>query len=328
MSFDTLFNVLFLAAVVALITWSWKGARERAAMFVATGKKLGMEGIKHTAGSLSGAVRGLGVEVMFVSGSKTERSKTKVEVTFSPCALMLHLRRQTIEEERAVKAGEAVDLTIGDLDFDAAWIVEGAPAERVTRLLANADLRARLMAFSAADSPSIAIEDGKLHLEKGGQDLEGNKIHTPWIELAIGLAEAVVEESRLPIVGEEVDAAGSDYRSVRRVDGAPAAAAKIAELKRLRAVRGIKETRVAAIAIMGVMTAIVLFFTTRDAEMPFAGIPVMVMQGIVTAVLVGKYREHRKSAPGVPSDFGLIAWIAGAWIVNATVSAWAFLRPH
>ena len=328
LSFDTVFNVLFLAVVVGLIAWSWKGARERAAIFSATGKRLGMEGLKHTAGSLQGTVRGLGLEVLFVSGSKSERAKTKVEVTFSPCALMLHLRRQTIEEERAVKAGEAVDLTVGDLDFDAAWIVEGAPAERVTRLLANADLRARLMAFAALGTPSIAIEDGKLHLEKEGQDFDGKAIRTEWIELALGLAEAVVDESRAPLTGEEVDAAGSDYRSVRRVDGSPAAAEKIVELKRLRAVRGIKETRLATIAIMGVMTALVLFVTTRDATMPFVGIPVMFMQAIVTAVLVGRYREYRKSASSVPADPALIVWMMGAWTVNAAITAWAFLRTR
>lgn len=326
MSSDTIFNVVFLFVVLGLIAWGIQGAQARAAMFVAAGKKLGVVGLKHSAGSLQGTVRGLGLDVMFVSGSKTEQASTKVQVTFSPCALMLHLRKQTIAEERAVRAGDAVDLTIGDPEFDAAWIVEGAPAERVTRLLSDPVLRRSLLAFSELDSPSISIEDGKVHLHKDGQDIDGNTILTERIELALAVAEAVVDESETPLAGAEVDPAGSDYRSVRTVDTRPAGAAKIAELKRLRAARARKELRVVAIATMGMLTAFLGFVVAKSESIHrFAVVPVLLFQAFVTAGLAQTYRGHKKSAPDVPSDYPILTWIGGAWIVNVTLAVWAIV---
>lgn len=295
-------------------------------MFMAAGKKLGVEGFKHSAGSLGGTVRGMGLEVLFTSSSKTEQAKTKVEVTFSPCALMLHLRKQTIEEERAVRAGEAVDLTVGDPEFDAAWIVEGAPSERVTRLLSDPVLRRSLLEFAALGSPVIAIEDGLVHLEKEGQDIEGDVILTRRIELALAVAEACQEESQLPLAGAEVDEAGSDYRSVRTVDGSPAGAAKIADLKRLRASRGLKELRVVTIAAMGILTAFLGFVVSKTQDIErFAVIPVLLFQAFATAGLIQTYRGHKKSAPDVPTDYHVLTWVGGAWAANIALAAWALL---
>lgn len=128
--------VVFLVALTLFVAFILQQRAERRAMFKACATALGGQLVDADTDSFSATVRGLRLDVELAAGGKNTPKYTHVEVkAAAPFALILYLRPQTAGELRAVQEGEAVDLQVGDPDFDAAWIVEGAPRERVVRLL-------------------------------------------------------------------------------------------------------------------------------------------------------------------------------------------------
>ncbi len=326
MSASDVLNVLVLAAVVAYLIAEVRHRRKRARMFAACGEKLGLQDASYAGGDISGTVRGLHLEVHFVAGTKQTPSYTTVDVVFSPCPLLLHLRPQDEEETRSVERGEAIDLLVDDPAFDAAWIVEGAPAERVARVLADPGLRARLLAFRGIDRASVKIEDGKVSLHRGGTEVGADEIATERITLALALAEAVITEAATPLASSETDPAAGDYRSAPRADGDASGAAKIAALKELRATRAIAQLRVATIAATSLLSVVLLCFQlVSDLPPIIPTLPVLLMVILVTVAIGSAYRNERRSAPGLPHDKVLVGWMVGTWALDLALALRAAL---
>jgi hypothetical protein len=323
-SASDVFNVLVLAAVVAYLVIEVRHRRKQKRLFADCAARLGLTEPTLTSSAISGKVRGMLLDVHFVAGSRNTPSHTTIDVAFSPCPVLLHLRPQNADEERSVEQGQAIDLRVGDAAFDAAWIIEGAPAERVTRILADAGLRARLLAFARVERPSVKIEDGKVSLHRGGSEVSADAIDTERMELCLALAEAVMADAATPLSPAEIDPALGAYRTGPSAEGT--GAAKIAELKALRATRAIGQLRIATIALGSVLTLMLLGFQLiGDLSPLFPTLPVLLMLILVTVALASAYRNERRSAPGVPHDKLLVGWLVATWVVALALTLRAAL---
>ena len=325
MGASDLFNVLFVLLFVAYVVYSIRASRKRKAKFAACAERLGIQGFKHTAGSMSGTVRGLALDVKFVSGSKNTPAHTTIDVACSPCPVLLHLRLQTDAEVQSVKKGEAIDLTIGDPQLDAAWIIEGAPPERVLRILEDPSLRARLVAFSQSDTPSIQIDDGKVHLYLRGTEVGAEAIATERIELALGLAEAVIADAATPLPAREIDVAAFTYRTAPRVDPEIAAAAQVAELKLLRATRALADLRLAAIASHCFVPVMLLCLQLTGNVQGFTAAPFLFVQAVFSAAILASYRREVRRAPKARLHPNVVWWMAGGWVATGLLTLRLFL---
>lgn len=295
-------------------------------MFAACGEKLGLRDASYAGGDISGKVRGLHLEVHFVSGTKQTPNHTTIDVVFSPCPLLLHLRPQDEAEIRSVTKGEAIDLQLDDPSFDAAWIIEGAPAERVTRVLADPALRARLLAFRAIDRASVKIEDGKISLLRDGSEVGADAIATERIELALALAEAVIAEAATPLAPSETDPATGDYRCAPHMAGDASGEAKIAALKTLRATRAMGQLRIATIAATSLLSVVLLCFQlVSDLPPILPTLPMLLMVILVTVAIGSAYRNERRSAPGLPHDKVLLGWMVVTWAIDLALALKAAL---
>lgn len=165
------------------------------------------------------------------SGSYSELW-TEVDVRVAPMPLRLALRPQTPHEEGMLARGLAVDLVLGDPPFDAAFLVEAAPAD-VARALLGEELRRRLLAMHPIGLVSV---DAVLRLEKQGELEE--KAVAPAIELLLDVAAAI------PDAVAEADRATARARAAYRDDPAGRAAleaARAAELAKVAALPGARD---------------------------------------------------------------------------------------
>lgn len=112
-----------------------------------------------------GTVRGyVGEQLVTVAlmawsyGSSTMRG-TEARVAV-PDGLVLWVRRRTKRDERWLKEGLAVDLRGGDEPFDAAFMVEGAPAWMVRELFGDDEIRRGLLALEAKEPTTRPNLDG------------------------------------------------------------------------------------------------------------------------------------------------------------------------
>lgn len=324
MSPVVLINLLVVVGFIALIASSIRSTNKRKAMLTQCAAALGMTDAKVTDASIAGTVRGRQVEIRFHAGSKNTPRHTTVDVQCEPCAILLHLRKQTSDEERHVERGSAVDVKIGNAAFDAIWLVEGAPAKRIMRILAEPSLQQRLIEFGQLDGAGITIEDNKLKLRKNGDEQGPDLIATERFDLAITLAQAVVADATLPIENGEIRADVATYRSAPRVDENAGGSAEIAELKLVQARRTIAELRVGSIAAAASISVICLAMQWSEMAKPFT-----VMIGVFclfsTLLLGGGYVKARNRAGNMPHD-KVIIWVGVVfWIFFPLYAARIFL---
>jgi hypothetical protein len=326
MSFSDVLNVLAAFGATAYLVVEIRAHRKQKAMFERCGERLGIEGYTHTLREMSGKIRGMPLEVRFVSGDRYKVQHTTIEVAFAPCAVLLELRKQDASEEREVRERRAVDLTVGDPALDQAWIIEGAPPERVKRMLSDASLRAQLAAFAEIDGATLKVEDGKVSLYKLGSEVGADAIATDRIELCLALAEAAVADAKTPLDHGEVSEAGSDYRAAPRTDELEGAA-KIAELKSMRAARRIAQLRLATLVTMPALSvaAAILPAVTAGPALAVTA-PVLLAVAALSAAILWSYRDAKKSAPTVPDDPVLVRCFAACWAINLALVARAIAR--
>lgn len=199
-------GVCAICVITALVIWLYDRrqltmTRSCAARLVARGGEQLTYEVSGSARRVAGVVNGLGFGAVLVY-TRSSGARTWIDVNFGPCDLSLSLRKRTEDEERAADREEAREVEIGDLAFDEAWIVEGAPKDCVKRLLADASLRERLAVFRTFKGASITIADGKVMVAHHGWALRGGVSRkyfaTDVIELGLALATAAIAESAPP----------------------------------------------------------------------------------------------------------------------------------
>jgi hypothetical protein len=205
--------------------------------------------------SVSGSFEHVATAVRFgTRGSgKSAQSWTYVDCQLpAGYPLSLHLRRHRWLDDGKIERGEMVDVQIGDPSFDGAFLVEGAPAEVVRRLLV-AEVRAYLQAHDRVDVETR--DQGWIRLAVHGwlydraALLEALRVAS---RLALGLRDASLADQpdRTPLA-----AAGAPYREIAD-DGAvqQARAAQADEVRGLDAIRTRRNQQQ-----WGVLGAIVFF---------------------------------------------------------------------
>ncbi|MBK8259217.1 MAG: hypothetical protein IPK82_41995 [Polyangiaceae bacterium] len=324
MSPSLIFNLAVVIGFILLVVYSVRKNKQHDSMFVRCAEALGMTEAKFTHSTIVGKVKNRLVEIRFHPGSKNTPRHTTVDVQCEPCAILLHLRKQTADEEQHVERGTAVDVKIGNAVFDSTWLVEGAPAKRILRILSEPTLQQRLIEFGQLDGAGITIEDNKLNLRKNGDEQGPGLIATERFNLAITLAEAVVADATLPIEEGEVRVDAATYRSAPRVDENAGGRAEIAELKLLQARRTMGELRVGSIAAAATLSVICLAMQWSEMAKPFT-----IMIGvfcIFSTVLFGSmYVNARKRAGNMPHDKAIVWAAIIFWIFFPLYAARIFL---
>lgn len=200
-----------------------------------------------------------------------------------------------------MQKGDAVDVLIGDPTIDPHWIIEGAPRERVVRMLEDPALRAHLRQFHGVSEPSVMLEDDHVRVSELGFPIASNVLGTERIELALALAEAAAAESARPL---EANPAG-DYRTATRPDGR-GELAEIAALKRLRAAAQLRSARWALVVTQLMAPAMLVYMTvvSRAGRMlpGTVAIPLLVMHLACSRLFAGNYWSLRKVAGPSSAD--------------------------
>jgi hypothetical protein len=310
----------FVAVVVVLARRARRAFRDAA-------RRLGLEEPRWDSGSLTGSLNGMDVYAQEIAGGRYSSPHMVIEVAFSPCELLLDLRRQSRAEERAVAAGEAVDLATGDADFDETWIVEGAPAERVRRLLKKRKLRERIQELAQLPEVRVTIEDGKVTLYRLGTDRVKGNLDEARIHLALDIARAAAVESEkpLPEAPAEVDPAAADYRTSPLRAQLDTSREKVQDLKEKRAARRLREAR-GTMALMHVGSfAIAALFALKKNIHPAEGLVLGAAGNLIaTVVNLQRLKDLRASAPQVPVGPFPMGIIVASWVIFG--AALAFLR--
>jgi hypothetical protein len=209
---------------------------------------------------VAGTFRGIPVRWVYATrgAGSSATSWTEITVTLRPGApVQLSLRPQTRREERLRDEGLVIDLVLGDVAFDDAFVVEGAPADVVRALLDDA-LRAALLAAR----PELDLTDGKLDLAWMGWTEDADGIRRA-LELAIMVAERVPAAVASADAKLEQPRTGPAFREERDAEAERAAkAARAAEVDKLRQVRSQRTTILAQRAWKAMLVIFVIVTAT------------------------------------------------------------------
>jgi len=282
----------------------------------------GIQDLVGQSGYLAGTLRGLSVEMRYYPARKQSPARTVTTVAGIPATMLLHLRPQTDEEVEQVRKGDALDLDLGNPAFDAAWIVEGAPAARVERVLRHPWFFDRFMALAIQDRPSVLIEDGKVIIDVIGNDFEGPTINSERFVLAMALAEAVALDAATPLPAT-AEALAATYRTSARQDPDDAGRLRLAELRVLRGTRAIAALRPVGLVFPALITALLLALCFIPDSPVFILLPVsFVLTVPSTAFVVGSSISIVRKAPGTRFDKPVLVSLAVSWAVNVGMVVW------
>jgi hypothetical protein len=104
------------------------------------------------------------IELTTRGGDSNAEAWTEIRVSHqSPTKLAL--RPQTLPEEAVVAMSRAVDVRVGDGEFDDAFVVDGAPADEVRRILDDVSLRNELRALAPVE---VEDRDAMIQIAKKG----------------------------------------------------------------------------------------------------------------------------------------------------------------
>ncbi len=140
-------------ATLTIVVVTRARARQRGDALQLAGGLVGGLPDRDTA-SVRGVWQELPVSVQLVMRSNGSYSETftvlEAELGTAARSVLLRLRPATAAEVGQVRRGDLADVLLGDPGFDAAYVVEGAPAEAV-RLLLDAELRRAIVALGECD---------------------------------------------------------------------------------------------------------------------------------------------------------------------------------
>jgi hypothetical protein len=321
MGFVVFAGILLLVAVIVLVRRSRRIKALRAAA-----AEVGAEVLEVSGHHLKARARGFEVAVQLSDGGKNSPSHTYVDVRTPPFDLLLALSLERTRGSR--RGGDYLDVEVGDPGFDGAWVVEGAPVDRVQRLFTDASLRQKLVSFSAHRNPAADIEDGVVHLSKEGIDFGGAMPSTDTLLLALDLATAVMAENALPSPhateqegGYRAAPAASDDRSGDR--------AAVIRLKKERAVRALRTMRPLLFLLpIAISFPTMAFFSFSHARLPpfapFLPAVMLVAPLWLMRAMISSYLSKRRMAElgaDVPLyvTYGLCVAASVLWGLEALV---------
>jgi hypothetical protein len=164
----------------------------------------------------------------------------------------LELRPQGLMQEREIVKGQAVDVAVGDPTFDAEWVIEGAPADVVRRVLTES-IRDRWTALGPDELKQPSAHD----LQLRARGIRENY----WVERSIQIMADIAAAIEPAFAASDMEArskaevVGSPYRGeVREPDTTAERARELAELHAVRNRRAVAvglRWFIVAVAILG-----------------------------------------------------------------------------
>jgi hypothetical protein len=214
-------------------------------------------------GSVAGPIRGLVVHFDPYSGNR-QRSRTICRVTLSieRPAFEMELRPETRWGMRDVEHGRAIDLVLGDPQFDDSFIVEAAPAE-YARALIDAQTRTAMLTFHPC---TLTVIGNELRFTKAQALTEFAEIRRV-LELCTHVGSrleslpAQLHEERLAEAREGASAGyrGPSPEAIHALATSPQSATELATLQRMRAHRTILRSAQAAVVVaLGIVAWLLL----------------------------------------------------------------------
>jgi hypothetical protein len=253
-----LFLLVIIGIVIALVkaqTARRNSAIARIAMH--------LEGDMHDGAEVRGTHRGVRMTYRFAtrgSGSSSE-SWTEVEADV-PAAypLAIHVRRHGWGDRTNIERGNMIDVEVGDAAFDAAFLVEAAPAD-VAKLLLDRDARAFLAEHRTVELDTIAAGDRKLLRFAIPSWIEDEHQAAALIQRLAGIAARVRDSFAQVEAATPVRDVGAPFR--QQLDDQPAreaSRAREAEVQRLEVMRAARQARqnrivVAIVIAIGTLVA-------------------------------------------------------------------------
>lgn len=159
---NALLGFAIIASVIGVpVAISWSRARE--ARIALEGIARAVEGRWFDNQTVKCTRHGQAIELRRIRGStKTFEVATSIPRHFP---LLLDVRRESFSDFRAKRRDELVDIAVGDPVFDSAFVVEGAPADVVARLIGK-PIQTLLMANT--DGRVVLGDDHELafHLDR------------------------------------------------------------------------------------------------------------------------------------------------------------------
>jgi hypothetical protein len=118
-------------------------------------------------GVIKGRLGGRAVTIELTTRGKGSNSEawTEIRVSHRDVPTKLALRPQTMIEDALVAMSRAVDVRVGDEPLDEAFVLDGAPADAVRRILDDASLRAKLLSLAPVE---VDGRDAMIQIAKRG----------------------------------------------------------------------------------------------------------------------------------------------------------------
>jgi hypothetical protein len=232
-------------------------AAMREGMTLAGATDARITGLQGAAGTVNGRL----VRYVTVNGNSSSKGYTRASTQLPPDAaqLELHLKPESPRDKVLVQRGDEVDVVVGVPHFDAAFVVEAAPAETVRALL-DAHTRSDLLTLSPCE---LHVARGQVQFRKSGMWI------APWEVCEIARLVSGVA-ARMPALALEqqeqqlhaLHAPTDGYRGITAGESmSRLAESEVArEIAHLRGVRRRRaQERAILVAILGVL-ALVAFF--------------------------------------------------------------------
>lgn len=210
-----------------------------------------------------GAVRGIVVHYRLNSGKRqARRTICTVRLSIQRPAFEMDLRPETRWGRRDVEHGRAIDLALGDAQFDDSFLVEAAPAE-LARALLDAETRTAMLAFHPCRLTVLGDELRFTKNELLGEFAEVRRV----LELCTHVGSRIeslpaqLHEERLAQARESESAGyrGPSADAIRALATSSQASGELAALKRMRARRTILRSAQAAMVVaLGIVAWLLL----------------------------------------------------------------------
>jgi hypothetical protein len=271
--------VLFFLVIAAALMIRW--SRDRAKLGAATARLGALLGGGHdlrggvwgaACGEAWGSALGAPTRVRFATrghGTNDDAVRwTEIDVELPRYPLALYLRRHGWLDALQVARGAMVDLTLGDAAFDAAFLVEAAPAD-VARKLLDAKARAALASYDCVELTTEQAAAGPVlrlairgWLEDGDAALAAAQLAVTMVRRVRQAYAEVEDEAPLAAVGAPFRPALDDGPARR---AAADREAEVARLAGLRAARTVRFHRLFAAMLIAscALSALILGLTSR-----------------------------------------------------------------
>ncbi len=212
---------------------------------------------------VGGSVRGVAVHYrLHVGKRQARRTVCTVRLSIQRPAFEMDLRPETRWGQRDVEHGRAIDLVLGDPQFDESFLVEAAPAE-LARALVDAETRTAMLAFHPC---RLTVLGDELRFTKNDVLSEFAEIRRV-LELCTHVGSrleslpAQLHEKRLAQArdGESAGYRGPSPEAIQALVTSSQSASELATLQRMRARRTIRRSAQAAVVVaLGIVAWLLL----------------------------------------------------------------------